>query len=112
MRGLVAVAVAVLAATSAQAARPPSLRFANLAPLVVQGQQFPRLARVSVTVTTGGRKVQRLVRSSTAGAFTTRFGDIVVSRCRAVLVRAATRNGAAATLKRPPLPGCMPERAP
>jgi hypothetical protein len=112
MRIVIVAVLVVLVAVAAQAAEPPSLRLAKLTPLVLQGQRFHHLERVTVTVTVGGEHMQRRVTATTAGGFTAAFGVVPVSRCSTLFARAIGARGAVATLKRPPLPGCMPARTP
>jgi hypothetical protein len=109
---IVTAVAALIAAAAAPAASPPTLRLAKLTPLVLQGQRFHHLERVTVTVTVGGEHMQRRVTATTAGGFTAAFGVVPVSRCSTLFARAVGARGAVATLKRPPLPGCMPARTP
>lgn len=106
------VVVALVAAVSAQAAGPPSLRLANLAPLVVDGRRFQPLEPVRVTVSAGAQRATKRMTATRAGAFTATFRTVAVSRCQAVFVRAVGARGGVATVRRPPLPACMPERSP
>ena len=90
----------------------PSLRLVTVKPLVVHGTAFRAHERVKVTATAGEAYVAVSTTAGATGAFTVSLGTFPIARCAGLWVRAVGARGSAATLKRPPLPGCMPERSP
>jgi hypothetical protein len=107
------IAAALIAATGALAGAPakPRLTLVRSQPLTVRGRGFHGHERVRVVVRAASRPavVQRL-RAGRRGRFTTTFGGVALDRCGGISVTAIGRAGSRATLKRPPLPACMPVR--
>lgn len=112
MRGVLSIAAAALvAAVSAQAAGAPALKLAKLTPLVLDGSRFQPREPVRITVVAGPQRAVKRVTATSTGSFTATFSRVTVSRCEAVLARAVGARGGIATVRRPPLPACMPERS-
>jgi hypothetical protein len=110
---LVALAVAVLAATGATApTAKPRLTMIAAAPVTVRGSQFRAHERVRVVLhEAAGATVVHRVRAGGRGRFTTSFGTVTLGRCGGFSVTATGALGSRATLRRPQLPACMPVRA-
>src|SRR4051794_34073805 len=110
---LAVVAAALLAATGAFAGATPKprLTMARAQPLTVRGRGFHRHERVRVVLRRASRPaVVHRLRAGRRGRFTTTFGGVALDRCGGFSVIAVGRAGSRATLKRPPLPACMPLR--
>jgi len=111
---LAGLAAALLAATGAFAgvAPKPRLALVRSQPLTVRGHGFHAHERVRVVLRQASRaRVVHRVRAGRRGRFTTTFGGVTLGRCGGFSVTATGRAGSRATLKRPPLPACMPVRA-
>jgi hypothetical protein len=111
---LAGIAAALLAATGAFAGPAPKPRLALVrsVPLTVRGRGFHRHERVRVVVRQASRPaVVHRLRAGRRGRFMTTFGSVALDRCGGISVTAIGRAGSRATLKRPPLPACMPVRA-
>ena len=76
-------------------------------PLAVHGRGFHPREHVRVTI---GARVDT-VRASRTGTFVAPFPGLTLSRCGAILVRAAGSEGTAAALQ-VPRPACLPVRTP
>ena len=114
MRRLALVAGAALLVTGladAATATGPSLRLTSTKPFVVKGSRFRAPERVLVTVTIKRQQYSRRVRTTT-GQFAVRFDSVQYDRCNGFTVRAVGARGDGATLKRPPLPQCLPAKTP
>jgi hypothetical protein len=103
---LIAVAAAGLALTvtaSAGASIQPSVRFAGLIPVKVQGSHFVSSEHVLVTVRAGKTALARTVLASKTGAFLINFGVIPTrDRCSgSVSITATGRRGDHAAYKLP-----------
>jgi hypothetical protein len=113
MRRLVTVgAVALVFTGLAGAATGPSLRLVSLKPFAVGGRHFKAHERVIVTLTVQRTRTVRRATATATGTFRVSFGDVALGRCGSYTVRAAGLKGSVAILKRPPLPACIPARAP
>ena len=105
---LIAVAtVAAMSAASAGAGSSSSLKLVRMHPLVVAGAGFHAGEHVRVTVYSKITRVERTTATS-RGAFRTSLGNVPVGRCSGFRVVAVGNLGSRATLKRTPLPACMP----
>lgn len=83
----------------------PSLRVRNLSPLVLRGQQFRALERVTLTVRAGDVTKRRTVRATRKGSFTTSFAVVTTDRCNSNIWASATgHRGSAASLRLGKLP--------
>ncbi len=100
--GALVLAAPVFASTS------PTLKLQSLDPLVVRGAAFRPAERIRVTLVAPGLTEKRRLRASRHGTFRADFGDVQIGRCGGFTVRAVGGSGNATTLKRPPLPACMP----
>jgi hypothetical protein len=105
------IALTVAAAATATTGRP-ELRLVTMQPFVVKGTHFLPHERVRVTITAAGVGRTGRTRTNAAGAFTISFDVPPLGRCAGVFGRAVGTRGSVATLKRPPLPACMPVRTP
>jgi|tagenome__1003787_1003787.scaffolds.fasta_scaffold20923269_2 hypothetical protein len=91
----------------------PRLTLAHADPFTVHGTAFRPHERVRVVVRApGGPQRDRRVRAGAHGGFKAVFDDLRWGRCRGVSVTATGSRGSRATLRRPPLPACMPARPP
>jgi hypothetical protein len=111
---LAGIAAALLTATGAfaGAAPKPHLALVRSAPLTVRGHGFHRHERVRVVVRQASRPaVVHRLRAGRRGRFTTTFAGVALDRCGGFSVTAIGRAGSRVTLKRPPLPACMPVRS-
>jgi hypothetical protein len=90
-------------------ANAPSLRLLRAAPVVVQGISFQPAEGVILTLGPGRRAVTR-TRADENGSFTAMFNRFALRRCTGYTITAAGTMGSHATLKRPPLTGCLPGR--
>jgi hypothetical protein len=89
-----------------------SLRVTSTSPITVAGAGFHPAERV-VVVLVETAQFSRTVRATRAGTFTVSFDNAPPpARCSGFTVRANGSRGSRAVAKRPPLPACMPERAP
>jgi hypothetical protein len=108
---IASVLIAVVPA-SAQAIRHGHVRLTELSPAVVHGSGFYAHERVSVTIRGGSTVMKRSVKSSTAGAFTLRFGRAApVGGCQGIAVSAVGARGDRAEWKSAPAV-CGTELAP
>lgn len=90
---------------AAQREPQPSLRVRSLSPLVLRGQQFRALERVTLTVRAGDVTKRRTVRATRQGSFTTSFAVVTADRCSSNIWASATgHRGSAASLRLGKLP--------
>jgi hypothetical protein len=111
MGAVVAAALAlVLAGLGAGSAssRHASLRLVRVAPLQVRGTGFQARERVRVVANLARLSVVKRVQASPRGSFAVAF-SLTPSHCSGLRVMAVGNAGTRATLKRPPLPACMPQ---
>ena len=101
-----AFALAGLSAGSTSA-RHPALRLLKPTPVRVHGTGFHAQERVRLVATAGNFSSTKRVRASSRGSFAVAF-RLGASHCSGLLVVATGKAGSRATLKRPPLPECMP----
>jgi hypothetical protein len=107
---LLAIIVLALALTgTGMASTAPSLRLVTMKPLVVSGRDFKPQERVLVKLNAGRTGGVRHAVASSTGAFRASFGPVTLGRCGGFAVRAIGSGGSVASLKRAPLPACMPE---
>jgi hypothetical protein len=99
---------ALMVAGVASAATRPELRVKSLDPMVVQGSHFRAKERVRVTVTTAAASWKRSAVATRTGTFKLEIERVPLGRCGGFSVSATGSRGSSATLKRPPLPACMP----
>ena len=110
----VAVVAATLAlvltglAAGSSSARHASLRLVTVSPLQVGGAGFRARERVRIVATAAQVSVVKRVRASRRGAFAVTFA-FNAAPCAGLKVVAVGSAGSRATLKRPPLPACMPQ---
>ena len=104
--GSLAVSVAVAAGEQPQ----PTLRVVGTRPLQVRGINFKSTERVKVTLYARTRKVRRMTATG-AGRFTASFGELRLSHCSGLFIRAVGSRGSVATTKIP-RPACMPVHLP
>jgi hypothetical protein len=105
-----AAAVSVLVLALPAAAAPPpraTLELDSLAPLVVEGRDFGRLERVSLTAAAPSAQRMVGVVARRDGSFTARFG-LRLARCATLTVRAVGVRGSRAILQVEP--GCTTRR--
>jgi hypothetical protein len=103
------VATAVAGSSAAADSAKPSLKLTNAQPLTIRGTSFHARERVRVVLRpASGAATTKRVRAGRHGSFTTTFASVQLSRCAAFQVTAQGSNGSRATLRRPPLPACMP----
>jgi hypothetical protein len=107
-RALAAVLGALVLVASASASAPPSLRLQSLNPFVVHGKAFRARERVRITLVAPSVTLRRTKHASSKGTFTVDFGTVPLGHCGGYTVRAIGATGSVATLKRTPLPACMP----
>jgi hypothetical protein len=110
MRGIAAVFLllvltvgAILGVSSGTGATAkPTLRLADMQPLVLKGRSFKRAERVTVTVRVeGARRVDR-VRATSSGGFTAVFQSVEYDPCGGALFAGAVGSrGSEASLKLP-----------
>jgi len=100
-------AVASTALAGADSNTGSKLKLVQLHPLVVRGTAFRTGERVRVTVHAKITRVEKTTASS-SGAFRTSFGNIAIGRCSGFRITAVGNLGSRATLKRTPLPACLP----
>jgi hypothetical protein len=109
VKQLIAIAALSLGlAASATAATAPSLRLGTMKPFVVEGRHFKPQERVLVTLTGVRPGAVRHSLATSTGTFRVSFGTVMLGHCSGFSVRAVGSGGSVASLKRPPLPGCMP----
>ena len=99
--------LALVLAGAASAAPRPTLLLASSRPVVVQGTGFRAHERIRVVASSAGEIWRRTVVATRKGSFSAVIGDMPLGRC-GLGVRAMGSRGSIATLKRPPLPACMP----
>jgi hypothetical protein len=101
--------LAVIAAPVAAATPRPRLTVARAQPMTVRGAAFHRREHVRVVLRPGsGAAVTRHVTASSSGTFTVAFPTARLSRCAGWTVTATGAAGSRATLRRLPLPACLP----
>lgn len=105
---LAAFAFVLAAAPGTAATTAPTLRLRDLHPLVLDAAGFRSAERIRVVVVAPSGALRRVAVATRAGTARFQFGDIVLGRCAGFSVRATGSKGSTATLKRPPLPACMP----
>jgi len=102
-----ALALAGLAAGSSSVRHHAALRLLKSAPLRVRGSGFHAQERVRLVARAGNFTSTKRVQTSSNGSFAVGF-RLGASHCSGLLVVATGNAGSRATLKRPPLPECMP----
>jgi hypothetical protein len=102
-----ALALAGFAAGSTSARHHAALRLLESAPLRLRGSGFHVRERVRLVARAGNFSSTKRVRTSSSGSFAVTF-RLGASHCSGLFVVAAGNAGSRATLKRPPLPECMP----
>ena len=108
---VVVAAIALLLAglsAGSTSKRHAALRLVKPAPLQVVGSHFVTRERVRVTASADSNSVSKRVRASESGTFTVRFA-VGAGHCAGLRVVAVGTGGSRATLKRIPLPACMPQ---
>ena len=108
LTAVVAAVVLTAGAAAASGARSaPTVKLARMSPLVVSGNGFGAHASVRVSVSWKTTKLVKLVRASSTGAITARFGDsLTVYACRAMRIDAVAHNRLEATW-RPGSKSCL-----
>jgi hypothetical protein len=108
MRGVLAALIgALVLGGSATAATAPTLKLKSLHPFVVRGGGFHARVHVVVTLIAPTLTERRTTRTTAAGTFSADFGTVLLGHCAGFKVR-AVGGAQTVTLKRPPLPACMP----
>src|SRR5262249_9114967 len=109
--GLIAIGVlaAIGSTVSARAGGTAggTLRLVQVHPLVVRGAHFHHGEQVRVTVYAKITRVKKTTTGS-SGGFPTNLGNVPIGRWRGFRATAVATLGSGATLKRPPLPACLP----
>jgi hypothetical protein len=108
---VVAAAIALLLAglgAGSTSKRHASLRLLESTPLQVGGSGFAARERVRVMASAAKVSVTKRVRASRRGAFKVAF-SFSAGHCTGLRVVAVGSAGSRATLKRLPLPACMPQ---
>jgi hypothetical protein len=98
------LAAATPASLDAKSTGQPTVRIAQLSPLVVRGERFRAAQRVVIRVTAASETRVRTMRTTPSGAFVARFSAVTVDRCSggvSVVVTAA--DGRVAKTRRPDL---------
>lgn len=111
MGAVVAAALALVLAglgAGSTPSRHASLRLVRVAPLQVRGTGFQARERVRVVANVARLSFVKRVQASPRGSFAVGF-SLTPSHCSGLRVMAAGNAGTRATLKRPPLPACMPQ---
>jgi hypothetical protein len=110
--GAVAAAASALLLAGLGAAststRHASLRLLKQSPYQVGGSGFAARERVRVVASAAQVSVTKRVRASRRGTFAAAF-SFGAGHCSGLRVVAVGSAGSRATLKRPPLPACMPQ---
>jgi hypothetical protein len=108
MKALAIVAVSaatVLGLAGASSARPlaaPRVWVADRSPIVVAASGFGSRQPVALTLTAGGTRYTKTVKSTTAGRARAQWaGSIRIDACHLVIVTAVAANGRRATYKSP-----------
>jgi len=94
---------------------PPTIRIAQLSPLVVTGKQFRALERIAIRVATPERTRVRTMRTTRRGTFVARFAAVTFDRCSggpSVVVTTATGLVAKTRMPQPLCPPAMPSPVP
>ena len=107
---VVAAALALLLAglgAGSTSTRQASLRLVKPAPLRLVGSGFRARERVRVVASVGHASATKRVQASRHGSFSASF-RFRAGHCSGLAVVAVGSAGSRATLKRPPLPACMP----
>jgi hypothetical protein len=107
-----AASLLLLTAAAGSAGSGPRLFLEHLAPLTITGRAFPPHEHLALRVQAGADIRTRRLTTNREGRFTAVFRTVAVSRCARVVVRVARPTGTVTTLKRPPLPGCLPAATP
>jgi hypothetical protein len=102
--GIAIVACLAVAATAGAAVRSPTLRIANVKPLVVRGSGFHARERVRVVVTSASNRWTRRVTATASGTVAASFGSLPVNRCS--LVAKAFGSGGSRASTKPAEPAC------
>jgi hypothetical protein len=102
-----ALSLAGLATGSTSARHHPALRLIKPMPLQVRGSGFHAQERVRLVAKVGNFTSTRRLRASSSGSLAVTF-RLGASHCSGLLVIATGNTGSRATLKRPPLPECLP----
>jgi hypothetical protein len=111
MGAVVAAALALLLAGLGAGSAPTrhaSLRLVKVAPLQLRGTGFQALEQVRVVARMARLSGVKHVRASARGSFSVAF-SLTPGHCSGLRVLALGNAGSRATLKRRPLPGCMPQ---
>ncbi|HZU20567.1 MAG TPA: hypothetical protein VE982_05070 [Gaiellaceae bacterium] len=109
MKALAALAVAsFLLGVPAWAAAAPRLSLERTAPLTIRGRAFPPHEHLVLKMRSGLLVRTRRVTTTAAGRFVLIVRGAPVARCASLVIRAFQPSGAVTTLKRPPLPACLP----
>ena len=106
--GIALALVTLMLAGVASAATKPTLRLRSVDPITVAGSQFRANERIRIVVTIASQSWNRSAVATRGGAFQVVVGDMQLGRCAGLGIRATGSKGSTATLKRPPLPACMP----
>jgi len=102
-----ASSLAGLAHGSTSARHHPALRLVKPVPLEVRGSGFRAGERVRLVARAANFTSTKRLRASSSGSFAVAF-RLGASHCSGLLVIATGNAGSRTTLKRPPLPECMP----
>jgi hypothetical protein len=108
---VVVAAIALLLAglgAGSTSKRHATLRLVKPAPLQLVGSHFVARERVRVTASADGASVSKRVRASHRGTFAVAFA-FGAGHCAGLRVVAVGSAGSRVTLKRLPLPACMPQ---
>lgn len=111
MGAVVAAALALVLAglgAGSTMTRHATLRLVQPAPLQIRGTAFKPSERVRVVASAAQVSVTKHVRASSRGTFAVGF-SLSLSHCSGLRVLAVGNAGSRATLKRQPLPACMPQ---
>jgi hypothetical protein len=101
---LIALALALGVAGSADGTRPRLDRDAKLAlvtvnPLTLRGSRFLAAERIRLTVVAGGNRYVRHTTASSGGSFVQRFPAVMRDRCSRLLAVAVGARGSRAAIK-------------
>jgi hypothetical protein len=103
------VAASLAASTFATGSAKPHLKLTKTQPLTIRGASFHTRERVRLVLRqASGAVTTNRVRAGRHGRLTTAFAGVQLSRCAGFQVTAHGSAGSRATLRRPPLPACMP----
>lgn len=108
---VIAAAVALLLAglgAGSTSKRHPALHLVKPTPLELVGSGFQARERVRVVAKAARASAAKRVQASRRGTFAVAF-SFGVGHCTGLTVVAVGSAGSRTTLKRPPLPACMPQ---